>query len=119
MTCDIQESAMSLQFRFRASAQTPRMREAFFLEIQLDLAHFFQNLKSSDTLEGRDPLSKPIFRDRVANNHRQYSCFRGLVLLDAGQGGLLVPAEYAGVGSRGHPSGTRLVGILYAPRAPR
>lgn len=95
------------------------MRKAIFLEIQLDLAHLFQNLKSSDRLEGRDPLSNPTFRDRVANNHRGNLCLRDLVLLEAGQGGLLVPAEYAGVGSRGHPSGTRLVGILYAPRAPR
>ena len=111
-------SSHILGFGLRYRRQPSVMK--WFFEILLDRPpDVFHKLKSSDTLNGRDPPSNPTLHDRVASSDRRNTCSGDLELLVAGQSGLLFPTKYAGVGSPGHPPGARLVGILYASRAPR
>jgi hypothetical protein len=62
---------------FSANIEHPR---SIFMEVQLNWMHLFENLKSSDTLEGRDPPSDQAVRDRVPNDHCGNLCQRDLVL---------------------------------------
>ena len=55
-------------------------------------------------------LRTRLFAIACRTHHCRNLRTRNLVLLDAGPGGLPVPAEYTGVGARGHPPGTGLRG---------
>src|ERR1700691_5678859 len=70
----IQGRTIRFQFRFSDFSIVTEHPQGHLPGRYAQLAvSYSQNLKPSDTLEGRDPLSNPISRDRVANNHHLYS----------------------------------------------